>query len=411
VRRAGVALVLAAFALLLGGCGSSHRPRQLIRGTTLTIYLGGPSIGASSVGAQAVANAARMALDQIHGRIGRYRIALRTLDDATIARRGWDPNQTTINARLAVQDPTTIGYLGDFNSGASAIAIPVLNQAGIPEVSAWSSAVGLTFAGPGYDPGEPQKYYPTGIRTFARVVPSDAIQALALVQLQKSVGCSTVFVVQDGEVDGEDAAISFLLTAKSRGLRVVGTQAFSRGAASYVSLASAVASSGADCVLVSAIDEHSAALLTEQVASAVPKAMIFATNGLADSAYTSPPHGIPLSLDSRVLVASPMLDAAAYPSSARVFLAAYTREFGSPQPSALFGYEAMRLMLAAIAKATDNGRRTADRVKVLDAIIPSERDRGVLGTYGIDRDGDTTIDRYGIYRIVGGQLSFVETAG
>ena len=43
-----------------------------------------------------------MALAAVRGRIGRYRIALRSLDDATVKAEGWDPGQTEINARLAI---------------------------------------------------------------------------------------------------------------------------------------------------------------------------------------------------------------------------------------------------------------------------------------------------------------------
>jgi len=409
--RATALLALALCALLLSACGSSPRASDRITGRTLTIWVSGPSHGASSAAASAVFDGAELALQQAHGRVGRYRIVLRTLDDSTVASDGWDPNQTTANARLVLQDPTTIGYLGDFNSGASAIAIPLLNGEEIPQISASSTAVGLTSTGPGASPGEPQKYYPTGVRTFARVVPSDAVQALALVQVQQDAGCSSVFVLQDGEVDGEDAALSFVLTAQSAGLRVVGIQAFQRHASSYVSLATSVAGSGADCVLISAIDEASAALLTEEVARAVPAATIFATDGLADSTYASPATGIPLSLDPRVLVASPTLDLTAYPASARAFVDAYSRRFGPPEPAAIFGYEAMGLMLDSIARATDGGRTAAERSSVLSALMRTRDRHSVLGTYSIDRGGDATIHRYGIYRIVNGRLAFLEEAG
>jgi len=94
-------------------------------------------------------------------------------------------------------------------------------------------------------------------------------------------GCSSTFVLEDGEVDGEDGALSFLLTAQSAGLRVIGVQAFQRRAPGYTPLARGVAGSGADCVLISAIDEASAASLTEHVAQALPRATIFATGALA----------------------------------------------------------------------------------------------------------------------------------
>jgi ABC-type branched-subunit amino acid transport system substrate-binding protein len=261
----------------LVGCGSSGRPEARIQGTTLTVYFSGPLQGASSSGAQAALNGARMALADAHGRVGKYRIVLRALDDATPQSRGWDPSQTTVNARVAIQDQSTIGYLGEYNSGASAVSIPLLNRAGIAQISPESTAVGLTSAGTGSAPGEPQKYYPVGKRTFARVAPSDAIQAVALVRLQHTVGCRSTFVLDDDEVDGEDMALTYVLTAKAAGVRVVGVQAFQRHASDYKSLASGVAGSGADCVLITAIDEPSAVLLTEQIAHALPDATIFAT--------------------------------------------------------------------------------------------------------------------------------------
>ena len=61
--------------------------------------------------------------------------------------------QTTANAHAAADDNSTIGYVGEFNSGASAISIPVLNRAGIPQISPTSTAVGLTSGAVGAAPG------------------------------------------------------------------------------------------------------------------------------------------------------------------------------------------------------------------------------------------------------------------
>ena len=43
--------------------------------------------------------------------------------------------QTAQNARKAAQDDKAVAYIGEFNSGASAISIPILNEAGIPQIS------------------------------------------------------------------------------------------------------------------------------------------------------------------------------------------------------------------------------------------------------------------------------------
>jgi branched-chain amino acid transport system substrate-binding protein len=43
---------------------------------------------------------------------------------------------------------------------------------------------------------------------------------------------------------------------------------------------------------------------------------------------------------------------------------------------------------------------------VREAIFGTRDRRSALGTYSIDRSGDTTIRRYGVYKIVAGRLSF-----
>jgi branched-chain amino acid transport system substrate-binding protein len=324
-------------------------------------------------------------------------------------RGGWDPGQTSANARLAIQDRTTIGYLGDLNSGASAVSIPLLNRAGIAQISPASTAVGLTSGGAGSSPGEPQKYYPTGVRTFARVVPNDAVQAAVQVRLQLSAGCTRTFVVDDDEVDGQDTAASFEAAAHSTALEVAGTQSFERGQASYGSLAAAVASSDADCVLISAITEDDAAQVTDQIATKLPHALIFGSAGLAESTYTDPAlGGVAIAIDPRVLITVATLDPHAYPPAGRRFLVSYAQRYGAPQPYAIFGYEAMSLMLSAIARATDGGHRPARRSQVVSAIFHTHDRRSALGTYSIDPDGDTTLESYGVYRVVRGQLRFLE---
>ena len=406
-----LALVLTASALL-AGCGAGTPIEGRIPGRTLRIYMSLPLSGASSSQGQAIRDGAELALADQRARIGRYRVALVVLNDSTPASDGWDPIQTTINVRAAVQDPTTAGYLGDLDSGATAISIPPLNRSGIAQVSPAAGAVGLTSDGPGASPGEPGKYYPTGIRTFARVVPSDAVESTALVRLQLSVGCNAPFVLQDGEVDGEDAAISYVLAAQAAGLHVLGVQSFQRHASDYSSLAAGVSAAGADCLLLDATDEHSSALLAAQLAHALRRARIFAASTLADSAFVDPAQGgIPLSVDPRVLVVAPAMTVSDYPRAAQAFLSRYARRYGKPQIQAIFGYEAMSLMLRAIARATDDGRRMADRANIVSALFHTRDWPSVLGPFTVDRDGDAPPRAYGVYRVNGGQLSFWRHVG
>jgi branched-chain amino acid transport system substrate-binding protein len=386
VRRQPLTAALLASLVWLLGCSSSSKPGDKIPGATLTIYSSLPLEGSSSADAAAVLRGESAALAQLRGRVGSYRIVLRPLDDSTPQRGGWDPGQTTQNARLAVSNPTTIGYLGEFNSGASAISIPLLNRLGIPQISPGSSAVGLTTGGVDASPGEPEKYYPTGARTFARVVPSDRVQAAAQLRLERGSGCRQTYVLDDSGVDGQDAAESFERAATAAGLLVPAVTSFDARANDYSALATTVAQSGADCVLVSATNEGAAAAVIRQVAAAAPTAKLFGSAGVADVAFTDPARGgIPLALDPHVLLAAP------------------------PHSYEVYGYEAMSLMLGAIARATDRGTKPARRSKVLAALFHTGARRSALGPYRIDAAGDTTLLSYGVYRVVRGKLMLWQT--
>jgi branched-chain amino acid transport system substrate-binding protein len=409
LRGAGVlaALAVSAGGAAVAGCGAPAIAARPVSGRRLTIYASLPFDGPSTSSGDAVLGGVALALDAARHRVGRYRIVLKVLNDATVKARGWDPGQTSANARLAVANRTAIGYIGEFNSGASAISIPLLNRAGIPQISPGSTAVGLTTGGPEASPGEPQKYYPTQVRTFARVIPNDAVQAAAQARLQAGAGCERTIVLDDGEVDGRDGALSFAVAARSAGVKVIGTDQFDPRTGNYSSLAASVARSGADCVLISALPQDHAALVSTQVARALPGAPIFCWSGLADADYTdSADGGIPSWLDPRLLITAPTLDAGASPLGGSRFLVRYTRVYGSVAPYAIYGYEAMSLMLNAISRATDNGRRPILRSNVRAAIFATRNRRSVLGTYSVDANGDTTLRRYGAYRVDGGRLVF-----
>jgi branched-chain amino acid transport system substrate-binding protein len=410
--RSAVALgVAAVLGLVVAACGSSSSGSGgTISGTNLTIYSSLPLQGASRVNSVAVNNGAQIALSAIGGKIGKYSISFKPLDDSTAAAGKWDPGQTTSNAHTACDNSSTIGYIGEFNSGASAISIPILNRCGIPMISPANTAVGLTANVPGASPGEPQKYYPTGKRNYARVVPKDTVQAAAQVSLQKSEGCTKTYVVDDQEVYGAGLAKNFQLAASSQGLQVAAVQGYDPKAANYRSLASSAAATGANCVFISAITENNAVEMTKDMAAAMPKAKIFGPDGVAESTYYDPSKGgIPTSLDPRVFVTVATLDPNAYPPAGKAFFKDYQAKYGTPEPYAIYGYAAMSLMLDAIKRATNNGTAAPSRAKVISAIFSTKNLPSVLGTYSIDSNGDTTITDYGAYKIVNGKSVFLKT--
>ncbi|MGI8778894.1 MAG: branched-chain amino acid ABC transporter substrate-binding protein [Solirubrobacteraceae bacterium] len=405
-HKQALGAALAALALGLGACGGdSSRGPEAGAAEELAVYASVPLQGAQRSLSEAMVNGMRLRLEQSRYRAGRFAIRFEALDDSTAEAANWDPGQTASNARRAVADRTTIAYLGEFNSGASATSIPILNQGGIPQVSPGNTAVGLTTDAPGADVGEPQKYYPAGARTYLRVVPNDRVQGAAMASLMADEGCRRVFVVHDPELYGVGLARNIQHSADEIRLRVLGNRRMNPRAGDYRSLARTIQARGADCVGFAGTTPNNAVQLFKDLAAGVPGAKLFGTDGVAEPTFGDAREGgVPREVAERMLITAPTLAPSLYPKAGQEFVAAYVREYGArPEPWAIYGYESMDLVLDAIERA---GVRGSDRKAVL-AELRSTRDRAsVLGTYDIDENGDTTLTDYGVYRISGGRLEF-----
>jgi branched-chain amino acid transport system substrate-binding protein len=104
-------------------------------GGTVDVYSSLPLQGASKDQTNAMVQGIRLALEKAGNKAGDTTVKYTSLDDSTAAAGNWDPQQVASNARKVAQDKKAIAYIGEFNSGASAISIPILNAVGIGQVS------------------------------------------------------------------------------------------------------------------------------------------------------------------------------------------------------------------------------------------------------------------------------------
>jgi branched-chain amino acid transport system substrate-binding protein len=404
--------LLGIVALTVSACGDDEDEGGggTVSGNNLTVYSSLPRQGATRVQAIAIENGAKLALKQAGGKVGKYNISYKILDDSTAAAGKWDPAPTSANARKASQDDTTIAYIGEYNSGASAISIPILNEGGIPQVSPANTAVGLTKNEPGVEPGEPDKYYPTGKRTYVRVPPRDRIQGAAMVAKMQKDGCKSIYIVNDKEVYGAGLARNIENSAKEAGLEVLGNDGFDPKASNYRSLASKIAGENPDCIADSQVVETNGVQVAKDLAAGVPDARLYGPDGLAISSFADPKEGgIPASDAPRWTVFVATLAPEEYPPEGQKFFDDYKAEYNvtkDPDPYAIYGYESMSLILDAIERAGDKGN---DRNEVLKQLFATKDRKSVLGTYSIDSTGDSSITDYGVYKIKDGTLTFSET--
>jgi branched-chain amino acid transport system substrate-binding protein len=404
-----VALAAAVFA---AGCGDDDDGPSGAAGEggearTLTIYSSLPMQGAQRPQTTDLVRGIELALEQAGGKAGDFEIQYESLDDSTAQAGAWTPEATQANARRAAQDDSTAIYIGEFNSGASAISIPILNEGGVPQISPANTAVGLTSDDPGADEGEPDKYYVTGERTYTRIVPKDTIQGAALATLMQQEDCTTVFMTNDKEVYGAGLARNIELAADSIGLEIVANEEIDKGSPNYRSLAARAADAGADCYVHAGITANNGVQLFKDFAAALPEARLYGPDGVAEAGFFDPEEGgVPDEVGSRVKVTVATLDPDEYPPEGQEFFQAFEQKYGegNPNPYAIYGYEAMSLALDAIERSG-----TGEKADILAALFDTQDRESVLGTYSIDENGDTTLTDYGVYSINGGELEFDQT--
>ena len=172
---------LAAAAAALAGCGSVVSASETT-GNQLTVYSSLPLEGPSAEIARQIEGGEKLALAQAGGHVGAFRVSYVSLDDVNPLTGKTSPGESSTAAKQAAQDTSTIAYLGDYGSQATAVTLPLINEAGILQVSPASPYVGLTSSeDAGQD--EPDRFYPSGKRTFVRLQGGDPVQAGAQAQL------------------------------------------------------------------------------------------------------------------------------------------------------------------------------------------------------------------------------------
>jgi branched-chain amino acid transport system substrate-binding protein len=410
---AATGCLVGALALGVGACGGDDEPSGGGGGggggeaKSVTVYSSLPLQGASRPQTTALVNGVKLALEQAGGKAGDFTVKYQSLDDSTAQAGSWTPEATQANASKAAQDDSTAVYIGEFNSGASAISIPVLNEAGVPQISPANTYVGLTSDEPGSEPGEPDKFYPAGTRTYTRIVPKDTIQAAALATLMKEDGCTKVQMANDKEVYGAGLSKNIQLSADAQGLTIVSNEAIDKNAANYRALASKAKGAGADCFVYSGITANNAVQLYKDFSAAIPDAKLYGPDGVAESGFADPKEGgIPADVAAKVKVTVATLSPDEYPPEGKDFFQQFSDKYGEPNPDpyAIYGYEAMRLALDAIERSG-----TGSKEDIVKALFDTKDRESVLGTYSIDENGDTTLTDYGVYTVKDGELTFDST--
>jgi branched-chain amino acid transport system substrate-binding protein len=337
-------------------------------------------------------NAIKFVLKNAGFKAGKYKVGYQSCDDSTAQAGKWDSAKCSANGNAYAQNKSVIAVIGTFNSGCAEIIIPILNRAPngpLGMVSPANTYVGLTHSGPGTASGEPDKYYPTGKRNYIRMVAADDFQGAADAQFMKEQGAKSVFILNDKEAYGLGVATDTKNSATKLGLKVAGFTAWDPKASSYEAVATKIKQSGADWIYIGGLICENGAKLIADLKSGVPGAKLMAPDGFSD--FTA----------NGAAGAGMYITVAGVPpekltGQGASFIKAFGAQIGKkPNPYSAYAAQSMAVILDAISKSDGS------RASVTDNLLKTKVNNGILGTFSINANGDTTRNPVTVYQQVG----------
>jgi ABC-type branched-subunit amino acid transport system substrate-binding protein len=368
-RRLALTGCACATLVVAAGCQQAGNTGTSVTGSTLSIYLSVPP-GTVSQEEKDVLDAEQLAFNQAAHRLGKFRLQL-------LRSHG---GELSDNARTAIVDSSTIAYLGELAPGSSADTIGITNAQDVLQVSPTDTAVELTRSTPAIA-NTPTRYYEalsTYGRTFARVVPTTAAEARAVVAEMRSQKVPSVSVTSDGSPYGIALKAAFLGAAKS-------------------SLRTDLPASSAAAVFYAGSSTSGAAHIFDQAVSTNSKVKLFAPSALASDTFAA---SLSAAAQRNLYVSSPGITPAGGPATYH----------HAPATQAVFGFAAMQAVLHALQRA---GSSASNRKTVIQDFFAIRSFGTAAGAISIDNNGDVSFSGgppFVFSRVKGGKLTPVTAA-
>ncbi|MFQ5898714.1 MAG: branched-chain amino acid ABC transporter substrate-binding protein [Candidatus Methylomirabilia bacterium] len=399
LRILSVLVLTAVFALGLPESGEA----QLCPKGTIKLVTSWPMQGAMLPEGTGMKRAVDLAVAHYGGRVAGYCIKVVNEDDASPVTGSWDGSVEAEIAQNAVADPDVMVYLATYNSGAAKISSPITNKAGLAQVTPANTYPGLTK--PGFGPGEPGIYRPSGGVTYFRTHPADDVQGDAGAAWAACLGLKKVYVLDDRQLYGKGIADVFVKKAKALGLQVLGQDGVESTDIDFRALLTKVRASGAQLVYGGFVIDSGGVQIIQQM-----KALGMFDRGMKfmgpDGLYSPGliEQATPAAVNGNVLITFAAFPPDQLPTQVgRKFYNDYLKKYGEePIGWALYAYNAAIVTLDAIKRAG-----VKDRGKIVRALRNTRNFEGVTGRFSFDHNGDTTRTDMVAWTVERGKWKFV----
>jgi branched-chain amino acid transport system substrate-binding protein len=386
------------------------RTREHGSGPTAAIAIDLPYQGDYDDASTQAYNAMKLYLQQVGGKAGDTTVTLASYDDSTTSTPAGDPTRCTSNANAQVAQTDVVAVIGPEQVACARAEAKVLAGAGMALISPAVTNPGLTTA---WGPDEPGAYAVNGVRSFARVVPTDADQGAAAGQYFAQSG-DHCLVLNDGELYGRALAQQFIDAARANGASVTDGGTWDRSQTSYLDLFTSAGLGDLNCVFLSGnFDNNGAQLVADKVSA-------LGDNGkvklIVPDGFGGYPSFLALPAAQNAYVTSPGLTLAGWRSLQRgkvaSFLSAYKDTYHADltAPMALYGVFALQVVLQAMTQS--NGTRAGVHQAIFSGngvSVPVATSLLGLSTGIVAGTGDVTYPYITIGQVENGSATFVGT--
>lgn len=401
MQRLGIRLamlILLILSLLLSACdsapaqnpGNSPTPAPL---QTIRIYASLPLSGPSNNNGQSLVNAMQLALSDFTGgtyQVGNFKIEFVPLNNAAAGGSVADPGREVVNANQATTDPDAMLYLGPTTTPTAQVAIPILNRAGLTMISPGTTYPGLTKTVANITAAdEPAKYYPTNLRNFFQLLPTDELQGRADAgYTDAKLMLRKIFVVDDSTDYGIGLSKAYEGSASYYNLNLLGHTSLTDKPDNTDQAVSQIKAANPEVIFFGG-SSHLAALLKTKLQAAGLNPAFLGGGGIQNDTFLQEAG----SAGEATYSSTSGIATSGLSTRGANFIKTYRDKYGEGlQATTIYGYDAMSAGLTAIKQANKK-----DRIAILAQVAGLKNFVGATGRFSFDQNGDTSLTVFSFY--------------
>lgn len=389
MRRAIALLsVLTVIGFALAAPTGGLRPAQAAA-TVVKIGVDLPMSGGEAPNGVPTNNGVLIAIDEANKAGGKYQFQEELKDDAVNGVH--DPAQGAKNVQELVADPAVVGIVGNFNSNVGKASIPISNAAGVVQITPSQTNPSLT---KGPDAAalrkKPNNYF--------RICATDDLQGpVAADYAYKTLSARSVAILDDTETYGKGIADEFEKEFKKLGGKVLSHDGIPKGTQDFHAILTKIKSENPDLLFFGGVTTTGGGLIRKQMPDVGLKAKYEGGDGIVEDEFIKVAGDAAEGAYGTVAA----IDATKQPA-AQGFLAAYKAKFHEDAGAySANAYVAAKIIIDAV-KAVG-----PDRAKIRAWVANLKGYKSIVGTFGFDKNGDTTNRVISVYVVKNGKWEWL----